>query len=117
VKTGGSAQVTITKKAILVDGRVVAAVKKGEVGSEVKQGGQSGYVIKPLLDYLQMTATRFKAIEKKSKDMGGPYRFKGDVIILADHTTPYRLLSEVLYTAGQAEWNKYRLLVLRSDGG
>jgi biopolymer transport protein ExbD len=33
--------------------------------------------------------------------------------IIADKTTPYRLLTEVMYTAGKAEFQKYRLVVLQ----
>jgi len=35
------------------------------------------------------------------------------IVVIADQSTPYRLLSEVLYTAGQAEFGKYRLMVLK----
>jgi biopolymer transport protein ExbD len=32
-------------------------------------------------------------------------------VIIADGTTPYRLLLEVLFTAGQAEFGKFHLMV------
>ena len=35
-----------------------------------------------------------------------------EAIIVADKTTPYRLLMEVLYTLGQSEFSKYHLQVL-----
>jgi biopolymer transport protein ExbD len=34
-------------------------------------------------------------------------------IIIADASTPYRLLVEVLYTLGQTEFNKFHLMVLQ----
>src|SRR5437016_13210 len=34
-------------------------------------------------------------------------------LVLVDKRTPYRLLTEVLYSAGQAEFNNYRLVVLQ----
>jgi biopolymer transport protein ExbD len=34
-----------------------------------------------------------------------------EAIIVADEDTPYRLLFEVLYTAGQCEFGKYHLLM------
>lgn len=101
-------EVTITKKAILVASKAIAAVKKGEVDSAAKRDGQSGFLINPLLDTLQKHATRLKRLEKRK--LG---KFDGELVLIADHTTPYRLISEVLYTAGQAEFGKYRLLVLQ----
>jgi hypothetical protein len=33
---------------------------------------------------------------------------------MADKRTPYRLLTEVLYSAGQAEFNNYRLITIQA---
>jgi len=37
-----------------------------------------------------------------------------EAIIIADKTTPYRLLVEVLYTLGQSEYGKYHLMVIQA---
>jgi biopolymer transport protein ExbD len=105
-------QITITQKTILVENDAVAAVKRGAVDSSVKRDGQSGYLINPLLNVLQKHATRLKKIEKLTR---GKMKFSGEILLIADHSTPYRLISEVLYTAGQAEYAKYRLLVQKVD--
>ena len=39
-------------------------------------------------------------------------RFSGELTLMAHYNTPYRLILEVLYTAGEAEYGKYRLLVM-----
>ena len=39
--------------------------------------------------------------------------FDGIAIVMADRRTPYRLLTEVLYSAGQAEFSNYRLIVMQ----
>lgn len=107
-------QITVTRKAIVVESgdtaEPVAAVKNGEVDASVKRDGQSGYVITPLMGLLQKHATRLKLIEKKTR---GRMKFEGEIVVVADHSIPYRLISEVLYTAGQAEFGKYRLMVLK----
>jgi hypothetical protein len=36
-------------------------------------------------------------------------------MIMVDKNTPYRLLSEVLYSAGQAEFNNYRMVVIKKS--
>jgi biopolymer transport protein ExbD len=110
VKPHQAVQVVITKKAISVEGETVAAVKKGAVDASVKRDGSSGYLINPLLNQLQKHATRLKKIEKMT---GGRMKFKGEIVLVADQGLPYRLISEILYTAGQAEYGKYRLLVLK----
>jgi biopolymer transport protein ExbD len=108
IKAKTSLLITITKKAILVDDTAVAPIKKGVVDSSLKRDGQSGFLIMPLMDILEKHASRLKKLEKMKYT-----KFEGEVIIIADQSTPYRLLSEVLYTAGQAEFGKYRLLVLK----
>ncbi len=112
VKPHQAVQVTLTKKSIIVEGDLVAAVKKGSVDSSVKRDGTSGYLINPLFDSLQKHAVRLKKIEKMTK---GKMPFKGELVLVADQEVPYRLISEILYTAGQAEFGKYRLLVLKKD--
>ena len=110
VKPHEAVEVTITRNAILVEDDTVAAVKRGEVDSSIKRDGQSGYLINPLHAILQKHTKRLQKIEKMT---GGKMPFKGELVLIADQTTPYRLISEVLYTAGQAEYGKYRLLVLK----
>ena len=34
---------------------------------------------------------------------------------MADRTTPYRLLIEVLFTLGQSEFGKYHLMVMQGN--
>lgn len=110
VKPGQAVQVTVTKKQLVVEGDPIAAIKRGQVDSSIKRDGASGYLINPLFSILQKHATRLKKIEKLT---GGKMRFKGELVLVADQGIPYRLISEVLYTAGQAEFGKYRLLVLK----
>ena len=39
-----------------------------------------------------------------------------EAIIVADRTTPYRMLIEVLFTLGQSEFGKYHLMVIQGSG-
>jgi len=36
--------------------------------------------------------------------------------VVADQSIPYRLLTEVLYSCGQAGYQNYRMLVLKAKG-
>jgi biopolymer transport protein ExbD len=101
--------VIVTRKAILVEGEPVAAVKRGAVDASDKRDGMSGYLIEPLFSELQKHATRLKKIEKMT---GGKMTFDGRLKLVIDHRTPYRLVSEVLYSAGQAEFGSFRFVTI-----
>jgi biopolymer transport protein ExbD len=101
--------ITITQHAVLVEGDAVAAVKAdGTVDSSVKRDGANGYYITPLVDTLTKHANRLKKISA----LGGS-TFDNTAMVMVDKGTPYRLLAEVLYSAGQAEFRNYRLVVIK----
>ena len=85
------------------------AVPKGpSVDPSVKRDGANGYYITPLVDVLSKHANRLKKIAA----MGGA-QFDGTAMVMVDKNTPYRLLTEVLYSAGQAEFKNYHLVVIK----
>ena len=85
--------VTITQSAILVEGDGVTTVRAGAVDPSVKRDGANGYYIPPLVDIMTKHANRTKKIAA----MGGT-QFDGTAMVLVDKNTPYRLLTEVLYS-------------------
>jgi biopolymer transport protein ExbD len=103
--------VTITKKVLLVEGDGVAPINQGRIDSAMKRDGENGYYITPLVDLLEKHAKR----ERKVADLTGQ-KFEAQLMIVADQTTPYRLLTEIIYSCGQAGYQNYRLLVLKAKG-
>lgn len=101
--------VTLTKKVILVEGDGIAPIAGGRVDPAVKRDGENGYFISPLVDILEKHARK----EKKVAELTG-VPWEAQLMLIADQTTPYRLLTEVLYSCGQAGYANYRLLVLKS---
>jgi len=101
--------VTVTKKVILVEGDGIAPIAGGRVDPAVKRDGENGYYITPLVDILEKHARK----EKKVAELTG-IPWEAQLMLVADQTTPYRLLTEVLYSCGQAGYANYRLLVLKS---
>ena len=97
-----------TQNAIVVEGDPIAQVRAGAVDPSVKRDGANGYYITPLVDVLNKHANRLKKIGA----LGGG-DFDNTAMVIVDKTTPYRLLTEVLYSAGQAEFRNYRLVVIR----
>lgn len=100
--------VMVTKKVIIVEGDAIASISNGRIGPEHKREGEHSYYVTPLVDILEKHARR----ERKVAEMQGQ-QFTGELMIIADKSTPYRLLTEVLYSCGQAGYANYRLLVLR----
>ena len=100
---------TVTKKVILVEGDGIAPITGGKVDPAVKRDGENGYYITPLVDVLEKHARK----EKKVAELTG-VPWEAQLMVIADQTTPYRLLTEVLYSCGQAGYANYRLLVLKS---
>jgi len=103
--------VTVTKKVLLVEGDGVATINKGRIDPAMKRDGENGYYISPLVDLLEKHAKR----ERKVADLTGQ-KFEAQLMIVADQTTPYRLLTEIIYSCGQAGYANYRLLVLKAKG-
>ena len=100
--------ITITQTAILVDGDPITPVRAGAVDPAVKKDGANSFYITPLVDTLTKHANKLK----KSEALGMG-KFDGTATVMIDKSTPYRLLTEVLYSAGQAEFGNYRLVVIK----
>ena len=100
--------VTITSSAILVEGDAVAQVRAGAVDPSVKKDGANGYYITPVVDTLTKHANRLKKLQAL-----GSSPFDGTAMVMVDKNVPYRLLTEVLYSAGEAEFKNYHLVVIK----
>lgn len=99
--------VTVTRKSILVDDEQVAEVP---VDDSKKRGGESGLEIIPMLERLNTV------IEQKKQEMKLMGKeFEPVLTVVADESTPYRLLTEVMYTAGQAGLSKFKFAVVKGS--
>ena len=104
-----SVSVTLTKSAILFEGDPVVGVHGGAIDASDKESGDvNGLVIAALKKALVDRAN----LDRRIAQLKGE-QFEGAMTVIADKTTPFRLLFEVMYTAGQAEYKKYRLIVLQ----
>jgi biopolymer transport protein ExbD len=108
--------VTVSKTQILVgDDKVLtlpgreSQVQTG-VGARYKRSGPNDPYIVPLGNALQ-AARRTDKLIRQAKGLDPSV---SEAIIIADKSTPYRLLIEVLFTLGQNEFGKYHLMVIQS---
>lgn len=108
--------VTVSKTQILVgDQRVVtlptreSMIQTG-VGASHKRNGPSDLYVVPFGNALQAAGKTDKLIRAAR----GVDASSSDALIIADETTPYRLLMEVIFTLGQSGFGKYNLMVIQS---
>jgi biopolymer transport protein ExbD len=122
-----SLTITVSEKAILVGDKPVALLESAEtapgcpsalcaIGAKVPANMKEGnsddsFLIAPLFDKLNKEVERMEYIAKYNAKAP----FTGRVTIVADRYIPYRLLTEVLYTAGKAKLDLYRFLVLTKE--
>lgn len=103
--------VFIGTKAILVDGVPIVAVSGGDVDPSERAEGALSLEIPKLSNTLRMHRQAYRTKEGKSLD---------SLTIIADKSTPYRLLMSVMYSSKQACANssscyrEYRLIVSRA---
>ena len=109
--------VTISKTQILVgDDRVVTlpgreSMAQTGVGATHKRSGPNDLYIVPLGNALQ-AARKTDRLIRQAKGLDPSV---SEAIIIADRTTPYRLLIEVLFTLGQNEFGKYHLMMIQTN--
>lgn len=78
------------------------------VDARYKRSGPNDLYIVPLANAL----TSARETDKRVRAAKGLDTATSEGIIVADATTPYRLLIEVLFTLGQSEFGKYHLMVI-----
>ena len=103
--------IMITETAIVIEGDAVVRVKNGTVDPMWKRES-GGHAITPVVNALSKHRARLAKLSRMQNPTGESDN-GGIAIVMADKKTPYRLLTEVLYSAGQAEFNNYRLVTLR----
>jgi biopolymer transport protein ExbD len=78
------------------------------IDAKYKRNGPNDLYVVPLANALQAA----RQTDKQVRLAKGLDPNSSEAIVVADKTTPYRLLIEVLFTLGQSEFAKYHLMVL-----
>jgi biopolymer transport protein ExbD len=81
--------------------------------AKYKRGSRNDFFIVPLGSALQA----WRDADKQLRAATGKDPSHSDAILIVDNRTPYRVLTEVMYTLGQTEFSKFHLLVLQGDKG
>jgi biopolymer transport protein ExbD len=105
---------TISRRHILIDNKPVMSFGEDfKIDAADKPEGATGMLVAPLKAALDDKVKRLKKLEALNPET---MAFQGELSVIADQHVPYRLLMEVLYTAGQAELNNYRFIIIQSEG-
>jgi len=105
--------VIVSKSQIIVGETVVCPVPPDAaqygVEAKYKRGSRNDYFIVPLGSALQS----WRDTDKRIRMATGRDPSQSEAILIADVSTPYRLLTEVMFTLGQTEFAKFHMMVLQ----
>jgi hypothetical protein len=103
---------TIAREGILVDGKAVVGVKNGAVDASEKKDGALGMQIPKLSRFLGAVRNSFDQdlVQKGITPPKAP-----ELLIIADKTTPYKLLFEVIVSSrtDPSGYRRFRLILLQ----
>jgi len=105
----------ITPNGIVVEGNSIVSVRDGDVDPAEKEGGSLGIKIPRLTNYLgNLRQEDIRQAQKAGVDPAKAH--SPELLIIADRTTPYRLLVEVMFSAKQKEagFKHFRLIVQKN---
>jgi len=116
----GASTVIITRTGIVVsagkEAKSIVSVSNGDVDPAEKEGGTTGIKIPRLTNFLAALHHEEDAARLTKPGFDPATAPAPELLIIADRTTPYRLLIEVLFSAKQKEagYKHFRLIVQKS---
>jgi biopolymer transport protein ExbD len=112
----GASTLIITKTGIVVEGKSIVSVNNGNVDASEKEGGAQGIKIPRLTNFLAALHAQEEQTRRSKPGYDPSKAPVPELLIIADRTTPYRLLLEVMFSAKQKEagYKHFRLIVQKS---
>ena len=112
----GASTLIITKNGVVVEGKSIVSVANGDVDPAEKEGGSLGIKIPRLTNFLAALQHEEEAKRASHPNADGSPPPSPELLVIADRTTPYHLLVEVLFSAKQKEagYQHFRLIVQKS---
>lgn len=112
----GASTLIITKNGIVVEGKSIVSVANGDVDAAEKEGGSLGIKIPRLTNFLAALHAQEDAMHRAKPGYDPAKAPPPELLIIADRTTPYRLLLQVMFSAKQKEagYKHFRLIVQKS---
>jgi biopolymer transport protein ExbD len=116
----GSSTVIVTRTGIVVsagkEAKSIVSVSNGDVDPAEKEGGANGVKIPRLTNFLAALHHEEDSARQRQPGFDPSTAPAPELLIIADRTTPYRLLIEVLFSAKQKEagYKHFRLIVQKA---
>src|SRR5678815_1434466 len=116
----GASTVIITRTGIVVtagkEAKSIVSVSNGDVDPAEREGGTTGIKIPRLTNFLSALHHEEDAARARQPGYNPSTAPAPELLIIADRTTPYRLLIEVLFSAKQKEagYKHFRLIVQKN---
>tara|TARA_Y100001968_G_C19163806_1_gene622174 strand:+ start:37 stop:621 length:585 start_codon:yes stop_codon:yes gene_type:complete len=107
LKAEQSTTVTLTLNNLLVDDKPVLRIEEGVVGEG--DTSSNGFLVDPLFQALQDSVDH----QKRVASFNSSAEFSGVITVISDRHVPFKLLSQVMYTAGQAQFSKFKFMVVK----
>jgi len=101
--------IVITRKAVLVNNNAV--VRMTDKGIDPAEKTSNPLFIPRIHEALKAEADHQKLIARYNNKA----KFEGLLLVVADKAIAFHTLTEILYTAGQAEFGNFKFAVLRND--
>jgi biopolymer transport protein ExbD len=105
-----SLKVVVSPRAIMIEDRPVVALNQGKL----RQDDVQGMVIYPL--YRELKAIMVER-EKSVEGVANAKPVDRKVVLQGDRSIPFDTVKRILFTAGQAEYDGFRLSVIRKGMG
>jgi len=102
--------ISITDTAIVVSDKEVVALTDRRVDKHEKVGGDQGLIIRKLETALRDEVEKHRQMARQTKS-----EFEGELTVVVDAETPYRLVAEVLQTSIAAEFKNFRFAVVKNS--
>ncbi len=110
--------VIVSKREVLVDGEPVLQLEEvmdesGRPSVQIPDSAKRGSKIIDLYDKLLSKAESSKRLGER---VGDEFDFKGQVLLQCDRTLPFKVIREIMFTAGQAQFGEFKFVVIKGSG-
>ncbi|MGC6491439.1 MAG: ExbD/TolR family protein [Myxococcota bacterium] len=112
--------VVISQRDLLVDGEPVLTLEErideasGNPYVAIPEADMRG----PLISKLHERLTQKADTSKRQGESAGDdtFDFQGEVLLQCDKRLPFNVIRQVMFTAGQAQFGKFRFVVIKGSG-
>lgn len=96
---------------IAIDNNRIYELTPKQVAMFEKMAREKKYLLPKLHEELSQAAARAKKVGEVSEQ----YKFEGQILVIADKATPYWLITQILFTAANADFDQYNLVAMKEQ--